>query len=515
MITDIKNLRITNRLLSEEAQKRGWKVEIFESTRNAFQAILRAEKDGKEFVYCSSLTSLTPACGYIIAGDKWLTYRQLKSANISTPESITIPGESDDFSEAEAFLAKHGRVIVKPTCTDHGYGVAVNITSKEALIKAISAAREISIKESDSSAVLVQEQVEGKEYRFLVVDGKCIAVANRCPAFVVGDGAKTIKELIEEKNKNPLRGEGHDKPLTIISLDEVANIHGEDFLNTVPERDQEINVLETSNLSRGGEAVNCTDIASTELKALATSAAARCQLGIAGVDIITTDIRGNGKSYIIEVNSIPGIRMHMYPSVGEPINVAKYIIDALERNARPINKFSKTVIGRSEYVESPLFGEGVKVPARTDTGARVASIWASDISMDKDGKLHFRLFDKSSEFYTGEMHETTDYKISVVRNSTGQEEMRFRVKIPITLAGKNLKASFTLSDRSINSYPILIGRNIINNKFTVDVAQTKCLPEGEVSRVAIDKTNNAALSDNPYEFYKKHAHKIVGVKEEQ
>lgn len=505
----MKNLKITNRLLSEEAKNRGWKVEIFDSTLYDTQAVLRAEKDGKEFIYSSTLTSLTPACGYLIAIDKYLTYGLLKGADISVPESVMIPGESDDFSEAESFLNQHGRVIIKPTCTNHGNGITMNITSKEQLIAAIGVAREAAMN-SNSSAILVQEQVEGKEYRFLVVSGKCIAVANRRPAFVVGDGNKTVKELIEEKNQNPLRGEEHDKPLTKINFDEVKKVNGEDFPDFIPKAGEEVELLKTSNLSRGGEAVNCTDIAASELKNLAEAAAVRCQLGIAGVDIITTDIRGGGKNYVIEVNSGPGIRMHVYPSVGEPINVAKYIIDALERRATPISHAPRQVIGRSEYVESPYFGDGVKVPARTDTGARVASIWASNISMSEDGILRFCLFDKQSEFYTGEVHETTDYRISVVRNSTGQEEMRFRVKLPIVIAGKKLKASFTLADRSINSYPILIGRNIINNKFTVDVAQVKCQNNGEVNRVAIDEANNKALNDNPYEFYKKNAHKIVG-----
>lgn len=511
MNEEIDNLKITNRLLSKEAQKRGWTVTVFYASMDSPQAIIRAEKNGKEFIYSSTLTPLTPACGFLIAEDKYLTYQLLKNVGIPTPESLIIPGDCNDFSEAEVFLNRHKLVIVKPTCTNHGDGITMNISDEKQLANAIRIARKAAAS-SGSSAILVQKQVEGKEYRFLVVDGKCIAVANRRPPFVVGDGKKTVEELIIEKNQNPLRGNDHDKPLTLISLEEVAKINGEDFLQLVPKKDEEIEVLKTSNLSRGGEAVNCTDIASKELKALAEAAASRCQLGITGVDIITTDIRGGGKNHIIEINSGPGIRMHVYPSVGKPINVAKYIIDVLERNARPINRPRKTTIGRSEYVKSPLFGKGVKVPARTDTGARVASIWASNISMTKDGKLRFCLFDKQSEFYTGEVHETNDYKIAAVRNSTGQEEMRFRVKLPIVLAGRKINASFTLSDRSINSYPILIGRNIINNKFTVNVTKNKCKNAAEISRKTTDEDNNKELSANPYEFYKKHADKIVGVK---
>ena len=192
------NLKITNRLLSLEAQNRGWNIEVFYTTLGSPQTVVRAEKDGKEFVYSSTLTSLTPTCGYLTAEDKYLTYGLLKSADISTPESIMIPGECEDFSEAEAFLAKQKRVIVKPTCTNHGDGITMNITDKEQLAKAIKYAREAAVEKgtsiSGSTSILVQEQVEGKEYRFLIVEGKCIAVANRRPAFVVGDGKKTIKK---------------------------------------------------------------------------------------------------------------------------------------------------------------------------------------------------------------------------------------------------------------------------------------------------------------------------------
>ncbi len=334
MNKNIDSLKITNKILLQEAQRRNWKVEVFWSSLYDPKAVLRAEKDGKEFIYSSTITSLTPACGYLIAADKYLTYSLLKSVSIPTPDTVIILGKNDDLSEAEAFLKKYRRVIVKPTCTNHGDGITANIASKEQLIKAIGIARKAAAN-SQSSAILVQEQVEGKEYRFLVVDGECVAVANRRPAFVVGNGKKTIRELIEEKNLDPLRGDGHDKPLTKISIDEVTLVNGVEFLEFVPQPGQEIEVLKTSNLSRGGEAINCTDIASPELMRLATDAAARCQLGIGGIDIITTDIRGGGKNYVIEVNSGPGIRMHMYPSIGEPINVAKYIIDALERYAKP------------------------------------------------------------------------------------------------------------------------------------------------------------------------------------
>lgn len=336
MNDETNELRITNRLLSRELEKRGWKVKVFRPTLYTPQAILRATKDGRELFYASALSPLASACGYLLAEDKSLTYRILEDAGISTPDFLIIPAGETDLSKAEAFLRQHKRIVVKPTSARQGRGVTLNVTNKLQLVQAISIAREAAFN-SSSPDILVQQQIEGKEYRFLVVDGECIAVANRRPAFVVGDGKSTIKALIEKKNQDPLRGDKHNKPLTRISIDEVTRVNGEDFLDFTPEQGRVVEVLQTSNISRGGEAINYTDTASSELKKLAESATTHCQLGIAGVDIITKDIHCGKDAYVIEINSSPGLRMHMYPSIGEPIDVVKPIIDAFERHATKRN----------------------------------------------------------------------------------------------------------------------------------------------------------------------------------
>ena len=70
-----------------------------------------------------------------------------------------------------------------------------------------------------SDGIIVEEYVEGADYRFLVVNYKLIAVAKRTPASVIGNGNSTIRELIIKENNNPDRGEGHEKVLTKIKID--------------------------------------------------------------------------------------------------------------------------------------------------------------------------------------------------------------------------------------------------------------------------------------------------------
>jgi hypothetical protein len=143
---------------------------------------------------------------------------------------------------------------------------------------------------------------------------------------------------------------------------------------------------------------------------------------------------------------------------------------------------SKTIIGRVENVAFPSFGL-FNVPAKIDTGADLSSIWATNI-VENEAGLQFTLFGKGSPYYTGEVivFARGDYTITRVSSSFGNKEYRFRVKLPITMAGKRIRATFTLADRKDKLYPILIGRRMISHKFYVDVASGSPLKAEEKQR---------------------------------
>ena len=71
-----------------------------------------------------------------------------------------------------------------------------------------------------SPHVIVEEHLPGRDHRILVVDGRVVAVAERVPAKVVGDGVRTVRELIDALNADPRRGVGHESVLTSVRLDE-------------------------------------------------------------------------------------------------------------------------------------------------------------------------------------------------------------------------------------------------------------------------------------------------------
>lgn len=130
----------------------------------------------------------------------------------------------------------------------------------------------------------------------------------------------------------------------------------------------------------------------------------------------------------------------------------------------------KIIIGRTASASFPSDGAS-RVPVKIDTGADSSSIWASNLYIDDDHVLHFVLFGKESPFYSGKKHSTKNYTAHLIRSSNGSAQVRYKVQLSIVLEGKPIRASFTLADRSKNSYPVLVGCRLLNKKYLVDVSK--------------------------------------------
>ncbi len=155
-----------------------------------------------------------------------------------------------------------------------------------------------------------------------------------------------------------------------------------------------------------------------------------------------------------------------------------------------------TVIGRTAKAIFPSNGD-MPVPVKIDTGADTSSIWASELSIDQDHALSFTLFAKGSPHYTGLRHRTKNFKVNLIRSSSGHRQIRYRVQLSIILEGRRVRGSFTLADRSLNMYPVLIGCSLLKNKFIVNVAR------GGIKREKPTALNEE-LARNPKEFFAKY-----------
>ncbi|HEX4774989.1 MAG TPA: RimK/LysX family protein [Candidatus Saccharimonadales bacterium] len=231
----------------------------------------------------------------------------------------------------------------------------------------------------------------------------------------------------------------------------------------VIERSRKDNSTHLNNTSQGASA---TLIAlpklDRELKELALEAAQLMERDVAGVDIMLEE--GTGVPFLLEVNASPQIASGAFEE--EKLQLYTDFFKEITHKAPNL-----TVLGGTEFIDLPELGME-SIPARVDTGARTSAIWASGV-VEKNGVLEYVLFDKESRLYTGEVVRARNYGRRIVTNSTGNMEDRYTVKMSVLLKGRKINTTFTLADRSLQAYPILLGRNVLRGKFVVDVKLVK------------------------------------------
>lgn len=268
----------------------------------------------------------TSAIAESIAQDKELTKELLLAAGVPVPQGRPVT----DFDDARRAAAEIGwPVVVKPRDGNQGKGVTVNIVSDEHLRIAYDAARAI------SDEVLVERFIPGYDFRLLVVGDRLVAAARRDPPHVIGDGLHSIRELVEQANTDPRRGDGHATPLTRMRIDDIAlaRLALQGFgPDDIPPKGRRVVLRNNANLSTGGTATDVTDDVHPEVAARAVDAARMIGLDICGVDVVCESLQqpleaqGGG---VVEVNAAPGLRMHLSPSYGKGRPVGEAIIDTM------------------------------------------------------------------------------------------------------------------------------------------------------------------------------------------
>ncbi len=274
----------------------------------------------------ATVTSETSNIGVEIACDKEDTKYLLEQAEVQVPRGEIIRRERS-LEEACRYVGYP--LVVKPVNGNHGRGITVDINNYEDALVAFKAAQEI------SRSVIIEKYITGDDYRLLVINNVLVAAAKRTPAHVVGDGTSTIQELVDEVNKDPRRGYGHEEVLTMIKINDLSLtlIAAKGYtLETVLEKDEVMILKDTANLSTGGTAEDVTDIVHPANVFMAERISKIIDLDICGIDVMTSDISkplSETGGAVLEVNAGPGFRMHLAPTEGLPRNVAAPVIDKL------------------------------------------------------------------------------------------------------------------------------------------------------------------------------------------
>ncbi len=276
----------------------------------------------------ATVTSATANIAVDVAKNKELTNRLLLDVGIPVPRSLVVTSAD---GAVQAAMRIGYPVVIKPLDGNHGRGVFINLADEDEVREFFPSARS----ESRDKTVIVESFIEGRDYRILVVNNEVVAVSERVPAHVTGDGEHTIDELIHIENSDPRRGVGHEKILTRITVDsQTMEVLERDnrSLDDVPAKGDFVQLKLTGNMSTGGTAIDRTDEIHPDNMEIARQAAMVVGLDIAGIDFITTDIAESVRTTggaICEVNAGPGFRMHTNPTEGHPRHVGRAVVDML------------------------------------------------------------------------------------------------------------------------------------------------------------------------------------------
>lgn len=326
MLKGYEALELSTQMIIKEAINRGINIEVLDWDDN----FVRLTKGRRiEYLKQATRTSVDTYISPLIMENKEVTKRILAENGLSVPKGITIKKVDKFNTEVSQFKGKD--IVIKPKSTNFGQGVVIlkQPFTESDVQNAVEQAFEF------DHSVLIEEFISGKEYRFLVIGEEVAAILHRVPANVTGDGKHTIAELVNEKNKHPLRGKGYVTPLEKITLGQIEKdflkFQGKTF-DTIPNINETVYLRENSNISTGGDSIDFTDEIIDAYKTIAVEAAKAVGAKICGADIIIRDINdspNNNNHSIIELNFNPALHIHDYPYKGENRQVEKKVLDLL------------------------------------------------------------------------------------------------------------------------------------------------------------------------------------------
>jgi cyanophycin synthetase len=316
-------LGVSTAALAEAARRRGIPVR-----RMGHLNLLQLGYGRHRRMVWAAMTDRTSAVGMETAADKMLTKCLLEEAGLPVPSGYVVASAEEAVA---VFQDIGGPVVVKPLTGHHGEKVSIELSDAAEVVAAFREAATV------CKNVLVEAYVPGRDHRVLVVGDKVVAAAELSPARVTGDGHSTIAELVALANADPARGEGHDRPLTRLTLGdtELAHLGRQDLHpGRVPTAGEVVPLRRNANLSTGGTSKDVTDRVHPDIARLCRRVAATVGLDVCGIDLRLPDIGAPvapdaGGIGVIEVNASPGLRMHLAPYEGRSRDVAAEIIDQM------------------------------------------------------------------------------------------------------------------------------------------------------------------------------------------
>ena len=323
------NMELSTQALLFDAIQKGLNIEILDE-RDQFISLQFGEH--LEYVKNGNMTSHDSYISPLIMENKVVTKKVLAKAGFNVPQSIEF---TDVKSAVENFpLFENRAVVIKPKSTNFGLGISIfqqGVTDRDDFAKAV----EIAFREDKE--IMVEDYLQGTEYRFFVLGDQTLAVLLRVPANVIGDGVHTVAELVAAKNDHPLRGDGSRTPLKKIALGDIEQLQLKEqglTVDSIPAKDQLVQLRANSNISTGGDSIDMTDEMHASYKEIAVGISKAMGAAVCGVDLIIPDLKQPAEPSlrswgVIEANFNPMMMMHIFPFSGQSRRLTMNVIKML------------------------------------------------------------------------------------------------------------------------------------------------------------------------------------------
>ena len=297
------------KIIVNEARRRGIHVKVVDAEAGFF----RLTHGGRSILCRESLSELTSAVAMSICDDKSVTRRIVSAAGVRVPEQLADGASPDEIAE---FVKRCGRVVVKPARGEQGRGISVGLSDMAEVEDAIEAARKV------SDVVLLEEYVQGEDLSLIVINYRVVAAAIRRPPVIVGDGERTVRELIEAQSRRRKAATGGESRIPLDAETERTVREAGFGLDDVLPVETELAVRKTANLHTGGTIHDVTDIVNPTLVQAASEAARAIDIPVTGIDLMVKSPSMSDYAFI-EANERPGLANH------EPQPTAERFVDLL------------------------------------------------------------------------------------------------------------------------------------------------------------------------------------------
>ena len=218
-------------------------------------------------------------------------------------------------------------VIVKPYSGSRSRHTTVHLNTEEEFLRAFRSAKVL------SPLALIEEELEGFVHRGTLIGGRLIAVMRREPPYVIGDGIRTVRELVAEENRLEGRHGNTFHPIVLEQEAQRELARQKLHLENVPRYGRLVTLNQKVSRGIGASTTDLTDEMHQENRALLEKIGALLKDPLVGVDFIMQDVRVPWREQshvgVIECNSLPFIDLHHYPLHGKPRNVAGALWDLI------------------------------------------------------------------------------------------------------------------------------------------------------------------------------------------